>query len=148
MEQEPPAPDRRVVRAARSLYINRRNREIVEGRIERATATLTAYLGLYGLAIARCGFFDVELADGDIRLKKLSSPDAAQLELQDVELAGTEDNPFAPPGESRNPNEGLAQATVGETGYPQRETPQTGEGIQNIPECVQRPASSTSDSHS
>ena len=78
MEQEPPAPDRRVVRAARSLYINRRNREIVEGRIERATATLTSYLGLYGLAVARCGFFDVELTDGDIRLKKLPSPDAAQ----------------------------------------------------------------------
>jgi hypothetical protein len=148
MEQEPPAPDRRVVRAARSLYINRRNREIVEGRIERATATLTSYLGLYGLAVARCGFFDVELADGDIRLKKLPSPDAAQLELQDVEVADKEDNPFARPGESTNPNEVLVQATAGETVYPQCEAPQTREGDQNIPECVQRPKSSTSDSHS
>ena len=148
MEQELPPPDRRVVRAARSLYINRRNREIVEGRIERATATLTAYLGLYGLAIARCGFFDVELADGDIRLKKLPSPDAAQLELQDAEVADKDDNPFALPGESRNRNEILVQAAAGETVCPPCETPQTGEGIQNNPESVQRPKSSTSDSHS
>jgi len=40
MEREPIGCDARLVRAARSLYVNRRNRELVEARIERASEQL------------------------------------------------------------------------------------------------------------
>ncbi len=73
--------DRRVLGAARSLDINRRNKEIVEGRIDRATDTIMAHLAIHGLGGVRLGLYEIELENGGLRLTKLPAPGSDQLEL-------------------------------------------------------------------
>lgn len=87
-EQQLPPPDRRLVRAARSLYHNQQAKEIVEARIERASEAITSYLGLSGLVAARFGMFDVALVDGQLQIAKLPGHDAEQLVLPEIDNAG------------------------------------------------------------
>lgn len=87
-EQRLPPPDKRLVRAARSLYHNQQAREIVEARIERASEALTSYLGLSGLVGARFGLFDVALVDGQLQVAKLPGYDAEQLALPEIDNTG------------------------------------------------------------
>lgn len=87
-EQQLPPPDKRLVRAARSLYHNQQAREIVEARIERASEAITSYLGLSGLVGARFGMFDVALVDGQVQITKLPGHDAEQLVLPEIDNAG------------------------------------------------------------
>jgi DNA repair protein RadC len=84
-EQQCLPPDKRLVRAARSLYHNREAKEIAEARIERASDALVSYLGLAGLATARFGLFDVVLVDGQLTVTKLPDNDAEQLVLPEME---------------------------------------------------------------
>jgi len=81
MEREPIGCDARLLRAARSLYVNRRNRELVESRIERASEQLLVYLGLNGITAARLGVFDISLLEGEVRVAKSEAEGARQLEL-------------------------------------------------------------------
>ena len=88
MEAEPPGFGPRLVRAARSLDVNRRYRERIETRIERATDTLNAYLGLYGLTCAQLGAYEVALVDGKIELTRRPVGDVTQLPLPEPEMGG------------------------------------------------------------
>lgn len=81
-----PAPDKRLLRAARSLHHNQQAKEIAEARIERASEALISYLGLFGLAAARFGLFDVMLVDGQLTITKLPGHDAEQLVLPDMDV--------------------------------------------------------------
>jgi len=81
MEEEQPPVDPRALRAARSLYINRHNREVIDGRIERAREALITYLGLNGLAAATFGVFDVELAGDELHVTKREVHDAYATQL-------------------------------------------------------------------
>jgi len=81
MERELPAPDTRIIRAARSLYVNQRMRALVEGRIDRATDTLVSYLGLAGVSSATLGTYAVAVVDGALAVNRLETPGAHQLPL-------------------------------------------------------------------
>lgn len=83
--------DWRATRAARSLYINRRNRDIVEQRIERATATVASFLALHGLALARLGRYEVETLGDDLRVSQLPASGARQLVLPDTDPGSPSD---------------------------------------------------------
>jgi len=126
-----------VIRAARSLYINRRNREIVEGRIERSTEALLSYLGLAGISAARIGLFDVELSDEELKLTRLPAPDARQHGLAEAEVVGEGGNPFAQPDPFHDPYEIMARAQAGDLACPQCNQPLAAESVQigGVPEA-------------
>jgi hypothetical protein len=84
MERPPPPLDHRALRAARSLDVNRRRLGQVTGRIERASATLTSYLGLYGIAYTRLGAYEIALSEGELVVTRLPAVDGVrQLPLPD-----------------------------------------------------------------
>lgn len=85
MEFEQPVPDRRIIRAARSLYTNRNRLTTIEARIDRATDELTAFLGLYGMSTATIGMFAVSWDGEALQLERLPGLDAAQLPLPDFD---------------------------------------------------------------
>lgn len=84
LETASPLPDRRVLRAARSLYTNQQWQRVIEARIARASDVLTGYLGMCGLAVATIGAYTVSAAAGELSIAPLPSVDATQLELPDA----------------------------------------------------------------
>jgi len=84
------AAARQAIRAARSLYVNRRHEVIVADRIARASTVLRAYLLGTGLRRVQIGLFLVELVDGDVHVTKCPSIDATQLRLWRLEREPTD----------------------------------------------------------
>jgi len=70
-----------VLRAARSLYVNRRHEAVVAERIARASAALRSYLIGTGLARVQIGLYLVELVDGEILVTRQRAAPATQLRL-------------------------------------------------------------------
>lgn len=70
--------DRRLARAAGSLYRNLGYLTAAEGRIERASALLRSYLAERGLTTAALGLYQVELVEevGGLAVTRDSNPDA------------------------------------------------------------------------
>lgn len=93
-EQPQPLPDKRLLRAARSLYTNRQKQAIIESRIDRAATEINTFMGLYGIATAAIGSYDVQLEDGEVHVAYRPSPDAAQLPLPNYET-GPHRDPLA-----------------------------------------------------
>lgn len=85
LESEQPVPDRRIIRAARSLYTNRHRLTTIEARIDRATGELTTFLGLYGVSTATIGMFAVSWDGEALQLERLPALDGAQLPLPDFD---------------------------------------------------------------
>lgn len=77
-------PDRRFVRAARSLYTNRERRALIEARIAAADSELRTYLALNGLTLAVVGAFEVKLDGDDLHLTRRVMPNIQQLELPEL----------------------------------------------------------------
>lgn len=93
MERNPTQADWRTVRAARSLYINQINEQIVQRRIENATATITSYMALTGVALVRLGRYEVETDGDELHVSQLPATGERQLELPAVteeELSASE----------------------------------------------------------
>lgn len=84
VEQRLSPPDKRLLRAARSLYHNQQAKAIAEARIDRAAEALISYLGLTGLATARFGLFEVSVVEGQLQVAKLPGHDAEQLVLPEM----------------------------------------------------------------
>lgn len=83
-EQRLSLTDKRLLRAARSLYHNQQAKATAEARIDRAAEALISYLGLTGLATAQFGLFDVSVVDGQLQVTKLPGHDAEQLVLPEM----------------------------------------------------------------
>ena len=81
LEAEPPLPDRRLLRAARSLFTNRERLAVIERRIESASDEIARYLGLWGLESATFGVYHVVLDDGFLTLTRHVLQEAVQLSL-------------------------------------------------------------------
>ena len=77
-------PDRRVIRAARSLHVNRERRVQVEGRIDRAEASLRSYLELAGLEAATIGGYQVERCGEELALTPIALLGVTQLVLPET----------------------------------------------------------------
>lgn len=130
MEREPLRPHRRTIAAARSLHINRRNKEVIEGRIERATDEIMSYLGLAGLTTARLGLYDVTLAGDELELTRLPVAEAKQLELSEGVAGDQDGEPTAYHNLDGNPCDILALANAGILECPCCSQPLAGETFQ------------------
>lgn len=71
--------DTSVLRAARSLYVNRRLADVVATRIARASTLLEMYLA--GRRCVHVGLYLVEMVDGEIKLTKATVRSGIQLRL-------------------------------------------------------------------
>lgn len=78
MEHDRPAPDARLLRAARSLHHNRRQAQLVDARLARAEAHIASWLERSGLTQAMLGMFRVTLVGERVQITKLDAPDSSQ----------------------------------------------------------------------
>lgn len=87
MEHTQPHPDRRLVRAARSLHANRLKAAVAIERSERAEEAIRSWLALSGQSQAMLGLFEVVLEGTALAVTKHDAPDANQLPLPGEALA-------------------------------------------------------------
>lgn len=101
-ESHPLPPDRRVIRAAHSLYVNQERLTRVVSRIERASDTLHGYLTLAGVESALLAGYHVSLdcQSGQVAVTKLPGLEAHQLMLPDGDYLIDAPAPAALPPEA------------------------------------------------
>lgn len=73
--------DRRLLKAARSLYHARERQAILRDRIETAEDSLTAWMLSAGTTQALLGLFELQLEAGELLVTKRDVPDSDQLPL-------------------------------------------------------------------